>query len=104
MNNLYSLPKLPGNIISCMVDIVGLYPNILHEEGLCALRKWLDNQMEKSISNNMICELAEVVFKDSIFKYGKKVSKQKTDCTEQNLHQIFVCGRTGRGNSLKSKI
>ena len=27
----------------------------------------------------MICELAEVVFKDSIFKYGKKVSKQKIE-------------------------
>ena len=31
LNKLGSLPKLPDNIILCMVDVVGLYPNIPHE-------------------------------------------------------------------------
>ena len=39
MNKLCSLPKLPDNIILCTVDVVGLYPNIPHEEGLSAIRK-----------------------------------------------------------------
>ena len=43
LNKLCSLPKLPDNIILCTVDVVGLYPNIPHEEGLSALRKRLDN-------------------------------------------------------------
>ena len=47
LSKLRSLPKLPDNIILCTVDVVGLYPNIPHEEGLSALRKRLDNQMEK---------------------------------------------------------
>ena len=39
LNKLRSLPKLPDNIILGMVDVIGLYPNIPHEEGLSALRK-----------------------------------------------------------------
>ena len=34
LNELCSLPKLPDNIILCTVDVVGLCPNIPHEEGL----------------------------------------------------------------------
>ena len=37
LNKLCTLPKLP--IILCMLDVVGLYPNIPHEEDLSALRK-----------------------------------------------------------------
>ena len=72
LNKLRSLPKLPGNIVLCTVDVVGLYPNISHEEGLSALRKRLDNQMEKYISSDTLCELAEVALKNNILKFGKK--------------------------------
>ena len=54
LNKLRSLPKLPENIILCTVDVVGLYPNIPHEEGLSALRKQLDNRMEKYISSDTL--------------------------------------------------
>ena len=67
LNKLHSLPKLPGNIILCTVDLVDLYPNILHEEGLSSLMKRLDNQMEKYISSDTLCDLAEVL-KNDFFK------------------------------------
>ena len=67
LNKLHSLPKLPGNIILCTVDLVDLYPNILHEEGLSSLMKQLDNQMEKYISSDTLCDLAEVL-KNDFFK------------------------------------
>ena len=67
LNKLHSLPKLPGNIILCTVDLVDLYPNILHEEGLSSLMKRLDNQMEKYISSGTLCDLAEVL-KNDFFK------------------------------------
>ena len=67
LNKLRSLPKLASNIILCTVDVVGLYPNIPHEEGLFALRKRLDNQLEKYISSDTLCDLAEVVLKSNIF-------------------------------------
>ena len=77
MNKLPSLPNLPDNIVLCTVDVVGLYPSILHEEGMSALRKRLDNQMEKYIWSDSLCGLAEVVLKNNIFKFGKKTFKQK---------------------------
>ena len=77
LNKLRSLPKLPENIILCTVDVVGLYPNIPHEEGLSALRKRLDNQMEKYISSETLCDLAEVVLKNNIFKFVEKTLKRK---------------------------
>ena len=67
LNKLHSLPKLPGNIILCTVDLVDLYPNILHEEGQSSLMKRLDNQMEKYISSDTLCDLAEVL-KNDFFK------------------------------------
>ena len=67
LNKLHSLPKLPGNIILCTVDLVDLYPNILHVEGLSSLMKRLDNQMEKYISSDTLCDLAEVL-KNDFFK------------------------------------
>ena len=76
LNKFGSLPKLP-DIILCTVDVVGLYPNIPQEEGLSALRKRLDNRMEKYISSDTLCDLAEVVLKNNIFKFGKKTLKQK---------------------------
>ena len=77
LNKLCSLPKLPSDIILCTVDVVGLYPNIPHEEGLSALRKRLDNRKEKYISTDMLCDLAEVVLKNNIFKFSKKIFQQK---------------------------
>ena len=72
LNKLRFLPKLHDNIILCTVDVVGLYPNIPHEEGLSALRKRLDNRMENYISSATLCDLAEDVLKNNIFKFGKK--------------------------------
>ena len=48
-------------------------PNIPHAEDLSALRKRLDNRMEKCISSYMLCDLAEVVHENNIFKFGKKI-------------------------------
>ena len=41
LKKLRSLPKFRGRIILCNMDVVGLYANIPHEEGLSALRKRL---------------------------------------------------------------
>ena len=60
------------------MDVVGLYPNILHEEGLSALRKRrLETRKEKYVSTDTIIDLAKVVLKNSIFTFGKKTLNQK---------------------------
>ena len=50
LSKLASLPPLPDDVILCTIDVVGLYPNILHDEGLIAMRKALDLQKDKRIS------------------------------------------------------
>ena len=77
LNKLRSLPNLPGHIILCTVDVVGLYPNIPHK-GACLLlgRDWI-NRKEKYISTDTLCDLSEVVLKNNIFKFSKKIFKQK---------------------------
>ena len=86
LNKLRSLPKLPDNILLCTVNVVGLYSNISHEEGLSALRKRLDNRMEKYISSDMLCDLAKVVLKNNIFKFDEKIIKaKKRDCNRNEI-------------------
>ena len=43
LKKLRSVPKFPDRIILCTMDVVGLYANILQEEGLPALRKRLES-------------------------------------------------------------
>ena len=81
LNKLRSLLKVLDNIIVCTVDVVGLHQNIPHEEDQPALRKRLDNQMEKHISSDALCDLVEVVFKNNISKFGEKTLKQKRGTT-----------------------
>ena len=63
-------------IILCSVDVVGLYRTsclvIPHKEDLSALRRRLDNLMEKYIWGDTLSDLAEVVLKNNIFTFGEK--------------------------------
>ena len=77
LKKLRSLPKLPDGIILYTMGVVGLYPNIPHEEGLSALRKRLESRKEQYVSTDTIIDLAEVVLKNNIFTFGKKTLKQK---------------------------
>ena len=61
------------------MNVIGLYPNIPHEEGLSALRKRIETRKEKYVSNDTIIDLAEVVLKNNIFTFGKKTLKQKRE-------------------------
>ena len=69
LKKLRSLPNLPDDIILCTVDVVGLYPNIPHDEGLSALRKRLDLRQEKDVTTSTLVELAEVVLKNNVFTF-----------------------------------
>ena len=71
-----SLPPLPDDVILCTVDVVGLYPNIPHDEGLIAMRKALDLRKDKRISTESLIELAECVLKNNIFEHNLSFYKQ----------------------------
>ena len=72
LKKLRSLPNLPDDITLFTVDVVGLYSNIPHDEGLSALRKRLDLRKEKDVTTSTLVELAEVVLKNNIFTFMEK--------------------------------
>ena len=71
LKKIANLPPLPDGLILCTVDVVGLYPNLPHEEGLIAIRKALDIRKDKTISTDSLIELAEYVLKNNIFEHDK---------------------------------
>ena len=71
LKKIANLAPLPDGLILCTVDVVGLYPNIPHEEGLIAIRKALDIRKDKTISTDSLIELAEYVLKNNIFEHDK---------------------------------
>ena len=76
LSKLASLPSLPDDVILCTIDVVGLYPNIPHDEGLIAMRKTLDLRKDKRISTESLIELAECVLKNNIFEHNLSFYKQ----------------------------
>jgi len=77
LQKLRDLPPLPNGAILCTIDVVGLYPNIPHDEGLEAIGKALDQRETKTISTESIVELAECVLKNNYFEHNGRFFRQK---------------------------
>ena len=76
MKKLNELRDLPDDVILCTSDVVGLYPNIPHIEGLEAIRKVLDKRENQTILTDSLILLAEWVLKNNIFEYNMRYFKQ----------------------------
>ena len=76
LRKLDALPSLPEDTILCTIDVVGLYPNIPHEDGLVAMRKALDEREDKTVSTDSLIELTECVLKNNIFEHNTSFYKQ----------------------------
>ena len=78
LKKLHSLTNLPGNSLLCTMDVVGLYPNIPHDEGLSAIRKRINERDKKDVStDDTLVELTELVLKNNIFNFNERTLKQK---------------------------
>ena len=53
------------------MDVVGLYPNIPHDEGQSALKKQLESRKGKYVSTDTILDLGEVVLEKTYLHSGK---------------------------------
>ena len=74
---LAKLGEIPDNALLCTADVVGLYPNIPHGEGLEAMRKALDTRQNPSISTKSLVSLGKLVLDSNVFEFNGKVYKQK---------------------------
>ena len=77
LKKLQELGSLPKNAILCTIDVVGLYHNIPHEEGLASIRKHLDNRENKEVITDTLVELADIVLRNYYFQFLDKAFKQK---------------------------
>ena len=75
LKNLCSLANSPDIILLGTMNVVGLYLNIPHDEGLSALKRRLDERDEKDISSYTLAELAEWVLKNNIINFNEKILK-----------------------------
>ena len=58
------------------IDVVGLYPNIPHEEGLIALEQALDGRIDKTIPTKFLVEMTRFILENNIFEFHKKLRLQ----------------------------
>ena len=77
LKKLKELGSLPKNAILCTIDVVGLYPNIPHEEGLASIGKHLDNRENKEVTTDTLVELVDTVLRNNYFQFLDKTFKQK---------------------------
>ena len=76
LRKIKELGQLPEGTILCTIDVVGLYPNIPHDEGLAFLKDFLDSRVDKQVTTDTLIELAELVLKNNIFEFSDKTYKQ----------------------------
>ena len=70
------LGQLPEGTNLCTIDVVGLYPNILHDEELAFLRDFLDSRVDKQVTTDTLTELAKLALKNNIFEFSDKTYKK----------------------------
>ena len=68
---------VPQNAILVTADVVGLYPNIPHCEGLAALKEKLELRVDKKIPTSDLIQMAEFVLKNDYFEFNSKTYHQK---------------------------
>ena len=76
MRKIKELGQLPEGTILCTIDVVGLYPNIPHDEDLAFLKDFVDSRVDKKVTADTLIELAELVLKNKIFEFSDKTYKQ----------------------------
>ena len=72
LKKVQNMGKIPQDSILVTADVVGLYPGILHNAGLKALKDALDCRQNKKIPADMLVKMAEFVLTNNYFEFGKK--------------------------------
>ena len=71
------MERFPDGAILVTIDLVGLYPNIPHDEGLEALRRTLNKRSKPAIPTDPTVDLAELVLKNNNLNLMADIFLQK---------------------------
>jgi hypothetical protein len=69
--------KIPSNSFPISVDVVGLYTNIPHNEGINSLKEALDKRKNAEVSSDFLVKLLSLVLKHNIFQFNGKLFQQQ---------------------------
>jgi hypothetical protein len=64
---------IPDDVFPVSINVVGLYTNIPHEEGLEIFRKALDKREEKTATTDILVEMLTKVLTTNIFEFNKEL-------------------------------
>ena len=67
LRKIKQLGQLSEGTFLCTFDVVGLYPNIPHDESLSFLKDVLESRVDQQITTDTLIELIEVVLKKKPF-------------------------------------
>ena len=70
-------PRLHPKTMAVTWDVIGLYTNIKHNEGLSALKETLDKRTNKKVSTDYLILLMEIILKNNIFEFHDSYWKQE---------------------------
>ena len=65
MRKIKELGQLTEGRTLCTIDVVGLYPNIPHDEALGFLSVFLDSRVDKQVTTDTLIVLGELVLKNT---------------------------------------
>jgi hypothetical protein len=68
---------IPQNSFPISVDVVGLYTNIPHNEGIESLKRALNTRKTKEVSTDFLVKLLSFVLKHNIFEFNGKYYQQQ---------------------------
>ena len=90
LKKIKELGQLPKGTILCTIDVVYLYPNIPHDEGLAFLKDFLGSRVDKQVTTDTLIELGELVLKNNIFEVSDKPTNKfaEQQAAQSLLHHM----------------
>ena len=76
LNKIKNINDIPENAILVTADVVGLYPSMLHQNGLEALRQALNKRKTHQVTTSKLIKMAEFVLKNNYFQFSDKAYQQ----------------------------
>ncbi|KAJ8032026.1 hypothetical protein HOLleu_25430 [Holothuria leucospilota] len=72
IRKVHGLGPIPHDAFLVTIDVVDLYPSILHNDGISALRTFLSERHVPRASVNGICDMCEIVLKRNVFEFNSE--------------------------------
>ena len=73
-------PALEDNQMLVTWDVVGLYNNIPHDEGLGSLQEGLGERNNPEIPTDYLIKLMEIILKNNLFNFHEELYRQEIGC------------------------